>query len=181
MDAALRCFARRGVLNTGIEEIRKAAKASPSSVYHQFDGLPGLTLAVLIRTFERLFAHLAQRVAAADGAEGAVLALVDGHLEWVLANAAEARFMYQAMSLELAKGQAKKLQAEKARLLAPVAERFGRHVAAGELPPWSTLVFDVVLLGTSHEACRRYLAGAELDPAWMRQALPQLALRSLRH
>src|SRR3954464_3868141 len=68
LDAALRCFIKRGVLATGIEEIRKAAGASPSSVYHQFDGLPGVLLALLTRTFERLFGHLAARVTAAGSA-----------------------------------------------------------------------------------------------------------------
>jgi hypothetical protein len=36
-------------------------------------------------------------------------------------------------------------------------------------------VFDLVLLGPSHEACHRYLGGGAIDPAWMRSALPDLA------
>ncbi|RKH06595.1 TetR/AcrR family transcriptional regulator [Corallococcus sp. CA053C] len=180
LDAALRCFAERGVLGTGIEEIRKAAGASPSSVYHLFDGLSGLTLALLTRTFERLFTHLAARVTVTTRAEAAVLALVDGHLEWVLEHRDEGRFMYQAMSLELgAEGQAA-LQARKAELLRPVVLHLARFIEAGTLPPWSPLVFDVVLLGPSHEACRRFLAGAPFEPEWMRATLPALAWRSVK-
>lgn len=179
LDAALRCFAARGVLGTGIEDVRREAGASPSSMYHHFEGLPGLTLALLTRTFEGLFGHLGARVTATGTAEGAVLALVDGHLEWVLAHEDEARFMYQAMSLELSPEVSGPLQARKEALLAPVVRHLAPFVARGELPRWPPLALDVVLLGPSHEACRRYLAGAALQPRWMRATLPGLAWRSV--
>lgn len=175
LDAALQCFVQRGVLQTGIEDIRKAAGASPSSVYHLFDGLPGLTLALLVRTFERLFGHLSERVLESKTAEAAVLALVDGHLEWVLSHRDEARFMYQAMALELGADTAAALAARKAELLAPVVAHLAPFIHSGALPKWSPLVLDVVLLGPSHEACRRLLAGAPLEPTWMRAQLPRLA------
>lgn len=179
LDAALRLFVERGVLGTGIEEVRKAAGASPSSVYHHFGGLPGLMLALLVRTFERLFAHLATRVCATRTAEGAVRALVDGHLEWILAHRDEGKFMYQAMALELGPDVKEPLYREKARLLEPVVRHLMPFVASGALPRWSPLAFDVVLLGPSHEACRRFLAGAPLEAKWMRDTLPRLAWRTV--
>jgi hypothetical protein len=54
-----------------------------------------------------------------------------------------------------------------------------RFIAAGDLPPWPLPTFGIVLLGPSHELCRRFLAGDELDPAWMRATLPVLAWRSV--
>jgi hypothetical protein len=128
-------------------------------------------------TSAMLFAHLAARVTATCDARAAVLALVDGHLDWVVRNRREARFMYQAMALELGGDRRGTLAAAKAAQLAPVVAHLGRFIAAGALPPWSPLVFDLVLLGPSHEACRRYLAGGDVDPAWMRSALPELAWR----
>lgn len=180
LDAALGCFAEHGVLGTGIEEIRRAADASPSSVYHLFDGLPGLTLALLVRTFDRLFAHLAARVTRTTSAEAAVKALVEGHLEWILRHRDEGRFMYQAMSLELGGEATTTLQARKAEALAPLVAHLARFVEAGELPAWPPIMLDVVLLGPTHEACRRFLAGAPLEAKWMRATLPELAWRSVR-
>ncbi len=181
LDAALRCFVDQGVLGTGIEEIRRAAGASPSSVYHLFDdGLPGITLALLTRTFERLFAHLAERVTPTHTAKDAVIALVDGHLEWILGHPDEGRFMYQATALEFGAAAKDSLQARKAELLTPVVLHLHRFITEGTLPPWSPLMFDVVLLGPSHEACRRFLAGAPLDPEWMRATLPLLAWQSVK-
>jgi AcrR family transcriptional regulator len=180
LDAALRLCAGRGVLQTGIEDVRKEAGASPSSVYLQFPGgMPDVTLALLVRTFERLFGHLTLRVLRTRTARGAVEALVDGHVEWVLGHRDEARFMYQALALELGPAVAAPLQARKAELLGPIAAHLAPFVAARQLPPWPPLLLDVVLLGPAHEACRRWLAGAPLEPAWMRRELPRLAWRSV--
>ncbi|MCU0682572.1 MAG: TetR/AcrR family transcriptional regulator [Polyangiaceae bacterium] len=179
LDAALRCFGERGLLGTGIEEIRREAGASPSSVYHLFDGLPGLTLALLIRTFERLSEHLAERVAPTIDAADAVVSLVDGHLEWVLGHPDEARFLYQATALDFGVDANEALRIRKSDLFAPLVARLNRFIAEGALPPWPPSTLDVVLLGPSHEACRRFLAGAPLDPEWMRSTLPRLAWQSL--
>ena len=100
------------------------------------------------------------------------MALVDAHLEWVLLHPGQARFMYQAVALEFTKGGSAALQRRKAELLAPIVAHLAPFVRGGALPAWSVLMFDVVLLGPSHEAARRFLAGAALDPAWMRRELP---------
>ena len=179
LDAALACFAERGVLHTGIEDVRRAAGASPSSVYHQFDGLPDVVAALLERNFERLFTHLTARVVRTRTAERAVLALVAGHVEWIVEHPVEGRFLYQATALELAPGTSDALQARKAEMLAGIVGHLAPFVEARELPRWSPLQLDVVLLGPSHEACRRWLAGAPIDPGWMRSTLPKVAWRSV--
>jgi AcrR family transcriptional regulator len=179
LDAALRCFVDRGLLETGIEDIRKAAGASPSSVYHLFGGMPGIVVALLTRTFERLLGHIADRIRDTDTAEAAVRTLVDAHLEWVGDHPDEARVMYQAMALELAGRRKNDLLAVKATLKKPVFDHLDRFVSTGELPRWSPLTIELILLGPSHEVCRRYLAGADLDLEWMRATLPELAWRTL--
>lgn len=179
LDAALRVFAERGVFGAGIEEVRRAAGASPSSVYHLFEGKGDLVSALLERTFERLFAHLAESLSNARTAEVAVKRLVSAHLEWVLAHPDEGRFMYQATSIELDPKSAKRLRERKAILLAPVVERLSPFLEDGSLPKWPPATFDVVLLGPSHEACRRLLAGADFDVRWMKRTLPELAWKSV--
>src|SRR5262245_14750983 len=95
LDAALYVFGKEGALGAGIEAIRKKAKASPSSVYHLFGSVDAITLALLERTFERLFGHLAERVTPTKTAKACVEALVLGHIDWVLANRVEAKVMYE--------------------------------------------------------------------------------------
>jgi AcrR family transcriptional regulator len=179
LDAALACFDERGVLGVGIEEIRKVAGASPSSVYNLFDGFSGLVLALLERTFERLFADLATKVCATRSARSAVLTLVEAHLDWVLAHRREARFLYQATALEYEPAARDALMQRKSEMLAPLVAHLIPFVEAGELPRWSPTILDLVVLGPTHEACRRILAGADIDPVWIRKNLPKLAWNSV--
>jgi AcrR family transcriptional regulator len=177
LDAALRCFGERGVLATGIEDIRRAAGASPSSVYHLFGGLAGIVEALLIRTFERSIGHLVARLDEAATTAEAVHALVDGHLEWVAGHPDEARFMYQAMAIELAGDSRAAVLAAKERLKRPLFDQLARF----DLPAWPPLTIEFVLLGPAHEACRRYLAGEDVDLDRLRNQLPELATRMLEN
>lgn len=179
LDAALACFSERGLLGTRIEDVRRAAGASPSSVYNLFDGLPSLAAALLARTFERLFAHLTSRALTQDGPDTVVRAVVDGHLEWVLAHEDEARFMYGAMALELAESERHELAELKAQLAAPVIEHLASVADEGALPAWPASTLELVVLGSAHEACRRYLTGAPVDLASLRGLLPAIAWESV--
>ena len=100
LDAALRCFEKKGVLGVGIEDVRREAGASPSSMYHLFADLEDIVVALLVRVFADLFAHIAARLEGSRSARAAVHALVDAHVEWVAAHPREARFMYQAMTAD---------------------------------------------------------------------------------
>ncbi|WP_437974428.1 helix-turn-helix domain-containing protein [Sorangium sp. So ce295] len=76
MDAALRCFEQRGLLRTGIENVRKEAGASPSSVYHLFEDFPALVASLLERFFERLVEYVTGRVLVATTERSAVRTMV---------------------------------------------------------------------------------------------------------
>lgn len=171
------------MLGTGIEQIRKEAGASPSSMYHQFPDIDAIMLALLLRIFEELFASLERRVAKAKTAERVIRSLVEGHIDWIAAHPAEGRFMYQAMSMELGRmseASRTRLVAEKGRMLAPLVLHLGPFVRRKELPRWSPALFDVVVLGAAHEGLRRWLAGAEeLAPATLKKQLPKLAWRAI--
>ncbi|GAA3735502.1 hypothetical protein GCM10022225_17690 [Plantactinospora mayteni] len=180
LDAALRCFDERGLLATGIEDIRRAAGASPSSVYHLFGGLQDLTAALLVRTFERLCRQLTADVTATATAGEAVRALVGSHLGWVAEHRAEARFLYQATALELAAGHSAELAAVKAELRAPIMAHLAAFGDRGELPDWTAQQFETVVLGPSHEVSRRVLATGVGDLDWARAVLPELAWRTIR-
>ncbi|WP_437577671.1 TetR/AcrR family transcriptional regulator [Sorangium sp. So ce887] len=179
LDAALRCFEQRGLLRTGIEDVRKEAGASPSSVYHLFEDFPALVSALLERTFERLLGYVTARVLAARTARSAVRTLVEAHLAWVFDHEAEARFMYQALALELDGHHRAALRDTKARLKAEVMAHLAElGVFSGARS--SEVMVDVVLLGPAHQACRSYLsAPGAVDPRWMKAALPDLACGAL--
>ena len=179
LDAALECFATHGLLQTGIEDVRRAAGASPSSVYHLFDGMPGLVAELLKRTFERLLTHLDTALSQATTAEEAIVSLVRAHLEWVSGHREEARFMYQAMALELAGDAQEEVLAAKEIAKGPIFAHLERFVHAGDLPDWDFAVLEWVVLGPTHEACRRFLAGHGPDLSSASDLLPGLAWKAV--
>lgn len=180
LDAALECFERRGLLRTGIEDVRKAARASPSSVYHLFPDFPALIAALLERTFTRLISHITARVLANKTPRTAVRALVEAHLMWVFEHESEARFMYQAVALELDGHHRTALLATKLRLKAELMTHL-RKLGVFSGTSWPEAMADVVLLGPAHQACRAYLAAPDNTArAWMQATLPELAWRSAR-
>jgi AcrR family transcriptional regulator len=184
LDAALRCFARGGLVHVGIEEIRREAGASPSSVYNLFANIEEIMVALLIRIFEALFAHIAARVGRTRTAQGAVRALVEAHIDWIVQHPEEGRFMYQATMLDgnnLRTAARERLMAAKAVGLAPTVAHFARFIERGELPAYSPQQLDVLLLGVAHEALRRWLAGSnDFDPKRLRKLLPTLAWKTIR-
>ncbi len=182
LAAALRCFDAQGLLGVGIEDIRREAGASPSSVYHLVGNRDAVVLALLIDIFEELFAALARSSAQARTGEELVHGLVLTHLDWVESHPVRARFLYQAMAVEHSLGEQGKadLAAAKAAALEPVVRHAAGFVARGELPRWSVVQLEVATLGTAHEALRRWLAGdQDLAPAWLRQHLPDAAWAGL--
>lgn len=179
LDAALACFVSRGVLAVGIEDIRKAAGASPSSIYHQFAGITDIVIALVERTAAHQYAALAEAAARATSAEAAVRAIVAAQLDWTFSRPKEARFMYQAFAAELAGPDRKRLEAAKRQPRSTLDAAVAPWLAGSELASWGTLELGVLLLGATHQACRLHLAGHGVDAAWMRATLPELAWRGV--
>lgn len=179
LDAALRCFDELGLVNAGIEDIRKAAGASPSSMYHQFDGLPAIVAALLERTLIRRYDAVTAKVIRTKKAREAVEAMVNAHLAWVMGNVVEARFMYRALALDMDPSRREALLATKVQLKAELAAHFVKlRVGVAGMPPDAFL--DVILLGTTHQACRQWLsAPGPVEARWMKKWLPELAWRTV--
>lgn len=177
LDAALACFERRGITEVGIEDIRKAARASASSVYHQFDGLNGLVAALLIRTFERMYGEQERAVLACTTAKDAVHALVRTQLTWVHAHRHEARFMFQALALELAGNERKAIERAKQTLRKKYQAHLAKLASADGLPEWPASSLELVVTAPAMACCRRYCAGHAVDWEWMHATLPAIAWR----
>lgn len=179
LDAALACFVSRGVLAIGIEEIRKRAGASPSSMYHHFAGITDIVVALVARIAADQYAALATAAAGARSVERAVRAIVEAQLAWTFTHPREARFMYQAFAAELAGPDRKRLEAVKLEHRAALDAALAPWLAGTELASRSTSELAVLLLGATHQACRLHLAGGDLDAAWMRATLPDVAWRGV--
>lgn len=77
LEAASRCFARHGIARTSMSDIGREAGVSRSTIYRQLGGVEQAARLLLAREVHRLFAHLVEAVAGADGPEVVVTVLAE--------------------------------------------------------------------------------------------------------
>jgi len=88
LDIAVELFARRGYHGVSMDEIGKAAGVTGPALYHHFAGKESMVAAALIPVSEQLLSIARERIAASDGADAALDALLDHHVEFALENRA---------------------------------------------------------------------------------------------
>ncbi|WP_354640565.1 TetR/AcrR family transcriptional regulator [Kitasatospora camelliae] len=81
---AARLFAARGFLGVGVDEIGKAVGISGPGLYRHFSGKDAMLADLLVGISERLLEEGRRRAGEADGATGALDALIRGHVDFAL-------------------------------------------------------------------------------------------------
>lgn len=81
---AARLFAARGFLGVGVDEIGKAVGISGPALYRHFSGKDAMLADLLIGISERLLEEGRRRAGEAATPDGALDALIDGHVEFAL-------------------------------------------------------------------------------------------------
>lgn len=156
IEGALRCFDRRGVLATTVDDVRRETGASVGSIYHHFADKEGLAAAVYVdglAGYQEAFLSELDRHA---GAEGGVRAIVAFHLRWCAANPTMARFLL-ARPDRSARLDAV-LRAINRRFFAGVLAWWKPHAASGALRDLPVDLVQALWLGPAQELCRHWLA-----------------------
>lgn len=84
VEMAELCFNQKGILQTSIEDIARAAQVSRATVYRYFDGRDDLVLAVILRTADRYLNRIRPHVDEFDS-------LADVVVEWIVRTERAAR------------------------------------------------------------------------------------------
>jgi AcrR family transcriptional regulator len=180
LDAALACFAEKGVEATAIEEICTASGASVGSVYHQFDSKTGVAAAVYLDALADFQASITHSVVPEATARDGILAVVSAHIGWVEANPVRARFLQQARHTEVVAARAPEIADLNRALGQAVGAWMAPHVAAGRLRALPVDLFIALLLGPAQEYVRGRLSGrGGASPEAAIEALGEAAWRAL--
>jgi AcrR family transcriptional regulator len=154
LDAALTAFLDRGYAATSIADIRAASGASTGSIYHFFDGKPGLALALLQRA---VAGWTAAGPAASDvslSAEATIRASVAGLVTWGEANPALLRFMDEMRSLSVAHTEHLAIRALLATGQREAEARYARFAASGAVRPLPWPIARALMLGPAYDYLR---------------------------
>lgn len=180
LEAALGCFNQHGIEATTIDMVRTAADTSVGAIYHHFGNKEGLVSALFFTALDDQAALREQYLAHAQETRDGVHALVHSYLDWVVANADWARFMFQSRNAMSQTPQSDALMARNrqrtATLLAWLADP-ARQGSLRRLPPE---LVPALIIGPCESYCRAWLSGrTQAGPETYRDLLAEAAWRAV--
>lgn len=185
LDAALACATTHGLDALSIEHLRAHCGASVGSIYHHFGNKEGVVAALFLDIFHAQSRSVQTQLDAAQDAESGVRALVTGYLDWVVAQPAQARFLFQARSPVAAGPHALDLALAAQHRQQALRTWFEPHRQAGALLDLPCELLPSLVMGPVQSYCRAWLAapadpGALPSPDTYREELAAAAWRAVR-
>jgi AcrR family transcriptional regulator len=181
IQAALACFTEQGYEQTSMARIRARSRASTGSIYHHFHSKEQLGAAVYLEGIQDWQAGFVAALERHAGAKAGVMAIVRFHLDWVRANPAWARYLFQMRHLEFISSVEADIQRINERFFAQVSVWFRRHIAAGRLKKLPKELVGSILMGPSQDYAKQLLAGpCPLVPARAARVLGEAAWDALK-
>lgn len=158
LAAALRCFQRKGVDATSIQDICEASGASVGSIYHHFGSKEGIAAALYRRAVAQFQTEALEAVEDAATAEAGITAFVFHYLGFVERNPGLARVML-SLEYESVRRAARRPAAELNQAFLRRAHAWlDARVQAGEIRPLPPDVMLALLLGPTERFARDWLA-----------------------
>jgi AcrR family transcriptional regulator len=180
LTAGLAVFERDGYEEATVAAIRTRARASNGSFFHFFASkkeLAGtLFLEILRRYHAAILAALEPRLSAREGIDR----LIRAHLDWVVSNRREARYLFEISRSEWGDDVREAQRAQNARLSDGIERWRAPLVARGHLLGMTPVMFISQVIGPAQVFCRAYLSGRDRgDPRLQADTLVACAIRAL--
>src|SRR3954462_1738114 len=165
LAAGLAVFDRDGFEGATVAAIRTRAGASNGSFFHFFGSKKELAGTLFLEILGRYHAAVLAAIAEPCGAQEGVRRLIHAHLDWVVNNRREARYLFEISRSEWTE-QVRGAQRERNSRLAEAVERWRAPLLArGELLPMTATLFFSQIIGPAQIFCRAWLSGRDrTDP-----------------
>jgi AcrR family transcriptional regulator len=180
LAAGLAVFDRDGFEGATVAAIRTRARASNGSFFHFFGSKKELAGTLFLEILQRYHGAVLAAIGENLGAREGVARLIQAHLDWVVNNRREARYLFEisrsVWSEEIRIAQ----RAQNSRLADGVERWRAPLIARGELLPMSAVLFFGQIIGPAQIFCRAYLAGRDrADPREQTEILIACAIRAV--
>jgi AcrR family transcriptional regulator len=180
LTAGLTVFDRDGFEGATVAAIRKLARASNGSFFHFFGSKKELAGTLLLEILRRYHACLVTALDPQMNAREGIARLIRAHLDWVVNNRREARFLFEISRAQWGEEVREAQRGENSRLAEGLERWRAPLVARGELFPMSAVLFFSQIVGPAQIFCRAWLAGRDAsDPRAQAETLIACAIRAL--
>jgi AcrR family transcriptional regulator len=180
LSAGLAVFDREGFEGATIAAIRKRARASNGSFFHVFASKKDLAGALFLDVLGRYHAAMLTALGPSSSAREGIDRLIRVHLDWVVNNRREARYLFEISRSEWVEAIRDEQREENARFSAAIERWRAPLVARGELSAMSPILFLSQIIGPAQIFCRAFLSGRDrADPRPQADILIACAVRAL--
>ena len=180
LSAGLAVFDRDGFEGATVAAIRRQASTSNGSFFHVFASKRELAGALFLDVLSRYHAAILAALDPPPSAQDGIGGLIRTHLDWVVNNRPEARYLFEISRSEWAEAVRDDQRAENARFSDGIERWRAPLVARGELLATTPAVFLSQIIGPAQIFCRAFLSGRDrADPRQQADILIACAVRAL--
>src|SRR5713226_1600815 len=180
LAAGLAVFDRDGFEGATVAAIRTRARASNGSFFHFFGSKKELAGTLFLEVLQRYHAAILAAIDASMSAEQGIGRLIGAHLDWVVNNRREARYLFEISRSDWADDIRDAQRALNSRLAEGVENWRAPLIARGELLPMTATLFFSQIIGPAQIFCRAWLSGRDRsDPRHHADILIACAIRAL--
>jgi len=180
LAAGLAVFDRDGFEGATVAAIRSRARASNGSFFHFFGSKKELAGTLFLEVLQRYHAAILAAVDASMSAEQGIGRLIRAHLDWVVNNRREARYLFEISRSDWADDIRDAQRAQNSRLAEGIENWRAPLIARGELLPMTATLFFSQIIGPAQIFCRAWLSGRDRsDPRHQADILIACAIRAL--
>ena len=180
LAAGLAVFDRDGFEGATVAAIRALARASNGSFFHFFGSKKELAGTLFLEVLQHYHAAVLAAIGTPCGAQQGIDRLIRAHLEWVVNNRREARYLFEISRSEWTEEIRDAQRAQNSRLGEAVERWRAPLIASGELLPMTPALFFSQIIGPAQIFCRAWLSGRDrADPRLQADILVACAVRAL--
>ena len=180
LAAGLAVFDRDGFEGATVAAIRTRARASNGSFFHFFGSKKELAGTLFLEVLQRYHAAVLAAIATPCGARQGIDRLIRAHLDWVVNNRREARYLFEISRSEWGDEVSDAQRAQNSRLGETVERWRAPLIVSGELLPMTPALFFSQIIGPAQIFCRAWLSGRDrTDPRLQSDILIACAIRAL--
>ncbi len=180
LAAGLAVFDRDGFEGATVAAIRSRARASNGSFFHFFGSKKELAGTLFLEVLRRYHAAIVAAIDTRCGAQEGIGRLIRAHLDWVVNNRREARYLFEISRSEWTEEVRDAQRAQNLRLGDAVERWRAPLLARGDLLPMTPTLFFSQIIGPAQIFCRGWLSGRDrTDPRLQADILIACAIRAL--
>jgi AcrR family transcriptional regulator len=180
LAAGLAVFDRDGFEGATVAAIRARARASNGSFFHFFGSKKELAGTLFLEVLQRYHAAILAAIDTTCDARDGIARLIRAHLDWVVNNRREARYLFEISRSEWTEAVRDVQRMHNSRLAAGIERWRAPLIASGELLPMTSMLFFSQIIGPAQIFCRAWLSGRDRsDPRLQVDVLIACATRAL--